>query len=167
MIEVERKYLVKNNSYKMQAQRAGLIVQGYLGDNPLSETRIAIRDNHGWLFIKAKGTLSRFEWQQEIPLYEAQELLKFCPNIIRKVRYIVYHMGNKWEIDEFLGENEGFAINLDAVAYFNDEFVRFVNDWKMEISTKTYHLLRDYVHCKSKEVELKLNAPNQTESRTY
>ena len=37
MIEVERKYLVKNNSYKMQAQRAGLIVQGYLGDNPLSE----------------------------------------------------------------------------------------------------------------------------------
>lgn len=59
------------------------------------------------------------------------------------------------------------AINLDAVAYFNDEFVRFVNDWKMEISTKTYHLLRDYVHCKSKEVELKLNAPNQTESRTY
>lgn len=149
MIEVERKYLVKNNSYKIQAQRAGLIVQGYLGDNPLSETRIAIRDNHGWLFIKAKGTLSRFEWQQEILLYEAQELLKFCPNIIRKVRYIVYHMGNK------------------SVAYFNDEFVRFVNDWKMEISTKTYHLLRDYVHCKSKEVELKLNAPNQTESRTY
>lgn len=68
MIEVERKYLVKNNSYKMQAQRAGLIVQGYLGDNHLSETRIAIRDNHGWLFIKAKGTLSRSEWQQEIPL---------------------------------------------------------------------------------------------------
>ena len=110
MIEVERKYLVKNNSYKMQAQRAGLIVQGYLGDNPLSETRIAIRDNHGWLFIKAKGTLSRSEWQQEIPLYEAQELLKFCPNVIRKVRYIVYHMGNKWEIDEFLGENEGLVI---------------------------------------------------------
>lgn len=110
MIEVERKYLVKNNSYKMQAQRAGLIVQGYLGDNPLSETRIAIRDNHGWLSIKAKGTLSRFEWQQEIPLYEAQELLKFCPNVIRKVRYIVYHMGNKWEIDEFLGENEGLVI---------------------------------------------------------
>lgn len=65
----------------------------------------------------------------------------------------------------FVEADDGFAINLDAVAYFNDEFVRFVNDWKMEISTKTYHLLR--VHCKSKEVELKLNAPNQTESRTY
>lgn len=48
----------------------------------------------------------------------------------------------------------------------NASKVRFVNDWKMEISTKTYQLLRDYVHCKSKEVELKLNAPNQTESRT-
>ena len=73
MTEIERKYLVKNNSYKMQAQRAGLIVQGYLGDNPLSETRIAIRENKGWLFIKAKGTLSRFEWRQEIPKYEALE----------------------------------------------------------------------------------------------
>ena len=51
MTEIERKYLVKNNSYKMQAQRAGLIVQGYLGDNPLSETRIAIRENKGWLLI--------------------------------------------------------------------------------------------------------------------
>ena len=52
----------------------------------------------------------------------------------------------------FVEADDGFAINLDAVAYFNDEFVRFVNDWKMEISTKTYQLLRDYVHCKSKEV---------------
>ena len=64
----------------------------------------------------------------------------------------------------FVEADDGFAINLDAVAYFNDEFVRFVNDWKMVISTKTHHLLRDYDHCKS---ELKLNAPNQTESRTY
>lgn len=54
MTEIERKYLVKNNSYKVQAQKAGLIIQGYLGDNPLSETRIAIRENKGWLFIKAK-----------------------------------------------------------------------------------------------------------------
>ena len=117
MIEVERKYLVKNNSYKMQAQRAGLIVQGYLGDNPLSETRIAIRDNHGWLFIKAKGTLSRFEWQQEIPLYEAQELLKFCPNIIRKVRYIVYHMGNKWYAEI---QCNGQRINLGSYSEKED-----------------------------------------------
>lgn len=43
MTEIERKYLVKNNSYKVQAQKAGLIIQGCLGDNPLSETRIAIR----------------------------------------------------------------------------------------------------------------------------
>ena len=69
MTEIERKYLVKNNSYKMQAQRAGLIVQGYLGDNPLSETRIAIRENKGWLFIKAKGTLSRFEWRAVCSTY--------------------------------------------------------------------------------------------------
>ena len=38
------------------------------------------------------------------------ELLKLCPNVIRKVRYIVYHKGNKWEIDEFLGDNEGLTI---------------------------------------------------------
>lgn len=60
--EIERKYLVKNDSFKTMAQRAGLIVQGYLGDNDISETRVAIRDNHGWLFVKSKGTLSRNEW---------------------------------------------------------------------------------------------------------
>lgn len=78
-----------------------------------------------------------------------------------------YMQGTSYTFNMLMNTDDGFAINLDAVAYFNDEFVRFVNDWKMEISTKTYHLLRDYVHCKSKEVELKLNAPNQTESRTY
>lgn len=68
----------------------------------------------------------------------------------------------------FVEADDGFAINFRrSLLTSNDEFVRFVNDWKMEISTKTYHLLRDYVHCKSKEVELKLNAPSQTESRTY
>lgn len=130
MTEIERKYLVKNNSYKMQAQRAGLIVQGYLGDNPLSETRIAIRENKGWLFIKAKGTLSRFEWQQEIPKCEALELLKFCPNVIRKVRYTVYHKGNKWEIDEFLGDNEGLTIAECELtqATLNPELPDFVGD---------------------------------------
>lgn len=105
MIEVERKYLVKNNSYKMQAQRAGLIVQGYLGDNPLSETRIAIRDNHGWLFIKAKGTLSRFEWQQEIPLYEAQATLNSpLPDFVGEdTKYYNYNLASNpymnWDDD--------------------------------------------------------------------
>lgn len=132
MTEIERKYLVKNNSYKVQAQKAGLIIQGYLGDNPLSETRIAIRENKGWLFIKAKGTLSR---QQEIPLYEAQELLKFCPNVIRKVRYIVYHMGNKWEIDEFLGEGLVIAECELSQATLNPPLPDFVG----EEDTKYYN----------------------------
>lgn len=65
------------------------------------------------------------------------------------------------------GYMQGTSYTFNMLMNTDDEFVRFVNDWKMEISTKTYHLLRDYVHCKSKEVELKLNAPNQTESRTY
>lgn len=68
----------------------------------------------------------------------------------------------------FVEADDGFAINLDAVAYFNDEFVRFVNDWKMEISTKNLSSTKRLCSLKNlKEVELKLNAPNQTESRTY
>lgn len=110
MVEIERKYLVKDDSYKMLAQKAGLIVQGYLGDNPLSETRVAIRDNHGWLFVKDKNTLKRYEWCQEIPLREAIDLLQLCPNVVRKLRYIVSHEGRKWEVDEFLGDNAGLVI---------------------------------------------------------
>lgn len=108
--EVERKYLVKNNSFKAMAGRAGLIVQGYLGDNDISETRVAIRDNHGWLFVKSKGILSRTEWMQEIPLNEAIDLLKLCPHEVRKVRYIVYYKGHKFEVDEFIGDNDGLVI---------------------------------------------------------
>lgn len=67
----------------------------------------------------------------------------------------------------FVEADDGFAINLDAVAYFNDEFVRFVNDWKMEISTKTYHLLRDYISNKHTECPSQTNASDQTEGRTY
>ncbi len=68
----------------------------------------------------------------------------------------------------FVEADDGFAINLDAVAYFNDEFVRFVNDWKMEISTKNLSSTKRLCSLQNlKEVELKLNAPNQTESRTY
>lgn len=110
MIEIERKYLVKNDSYKLLAQKAGLIVQGYLGNNPLSETRVTIRDNHGWLFVKNKSTLKRYEWCQEIPLGEAIDLLQLCPNVVRKLRYVVSHDGRKWEVDEFLGDNAGLVI---------------------------------------------------------
>ena len=110
MTEIERKYLVKDNSYKLKAGKAGLIVQGYLGNTPISETRVAVRDNHGWLFVKSKGTLSREEWCQEIPVREAIDLLKMCPNVIHKVRYIVCHEGYKWEVDEFIGDNEGLVI---------------------------------------------------------
>lgn len=81
--EVERKYLVKSNSFKTMA---GLIVQGYLGDNDISETRVAIRDNHGWIFVKSKGLLSRDEWMQEIPLSEAIDLLRLCPHEVRKAK---------------------------------------------------------------------------------
>lgn len=60
------------------------------------------------------------------------------------------------------GYMQGTSYTFNMLMNTDNELYR---EW--DISTKTYHLLRDYVHCKSKEVELKLNAPNQTESRTY
>lgn len=72
MTEIERKYLVKNNSYKVQAQKAGLIIQGYLGDNPLSETRIAIRENKGLTIAECE--LTQATLNPELPDFVGDEV---------------------------------------------------------------------------------------------
>ena len=73
-----------------------------------------IRDERGFLTIKGasneSGT-SRYEWEKEIPLCEARELLKLCePGIIDKTRYLVRSGQHVFEVDEFYGENEGLTV---------------------------------------------------------
>ena len=112
--EIERKFLVKNNDFKAQAISKTKIIQGYLSSVPERTVRIRIKGEKGFLTIKGIGNesgVSRYEWEMEIPLAEANQLLKICePGVIDKTRYNVKSVEHTFEIDEFYGENEGLII---------------------------------------------------------
>lgn len=111
--EIERKFLV-TGEYKTEAYAHSRIVQGYICSARGRTVRVRIRDGKGYLTIKgasnASGT-SRYEWEKELPLGEAEELLKLCePGVIDKTRYLVRCGRHTFEVDEFYGENEGLVV---------------------------------------------------------
>ena len=114
MIEIERKFLVVSNDYKKEAQKNNRIVQSFLNTDPFRTVRIRIKEDQGFLTVKGKGNengTTRFEWEREIPLMEAEALLKLAePGVIDKIRHEVPVGKHLFEVDEFFGENEGLVV---------------------------------------------------------
>lgn len=114
MIEIERKYLVKSLDFKNDFSAKHEIAQGYLSSVAERTVRIRIKGEKGFLTIKGIGNetgASRFEWEKEIPVDEAKELLKLCEKgVIEKTRYEVNYENHLIEIDVFHGENDGLII---------------------------------------------------------
>ena len=114
MIEIERKFLVKDNSYKAEAFKSTRIIQGFLNTHKERTVRVRLKGDEGFLTVKgASGTngLSRFEWEKDISKEEAEALLKLCePGIIDKTRYEVKAGNHTFEIDEFHADNDGLVV---------------------------------------------------------
>ena len=113
--EIERKFLVANTSYRSQATTRYEIVQGYLCKDKDRTIRVRIRDARAFLTIKSctgEPGIARYEWEKEIDVADARELIKLCmPGIIENTRYIVPgENGLKWEIDEFHGRLDGLTL---------------------------------------------------------
>ena len=111
-IEIERKFLVLDDSYKSMAIGKHTIEQGYLCKDPDKTVRVRIWDDKGFLTIKSaagQNGFSRFEWEREIDLKDAEELMQLAlPGKIEKTRWIIpVADGLNWEIDEFHGRLEG------------------------------------------------------------
>jgi len=128
MIEIERKFLVTSEAYKKGAFKSSRITQGFLSTDAERIIRIRIKGNLGYLTIKGKSNasgLSRFEWEKEIPLEEAKSLLQLCEKgIIDKVRYEIKVEQHIFEVDKFLGENEGLTIAEVELKSEDQAFVR-------------------------------------------
>lgn len=112
--EIERKFLVKEE-FKKFTTKSYKIAQGFLSTVPERTVRVRIRDDKGFITIKGISNTSgttRFEWEKEIPLVEAENLLTLCePTIIEKIRYIIpANNALFFEVDEFKGENKGLLI---------------------------------------------------------
>lgn len=114
MQEIERKFLVTSEAFKNEAHRRTRIVQGFLNTNPERTVRIRIQGNDGFITVKGKSNksgLSRFEWEKQISQAEAEDLLHLCePGIIEKTRYEISVDSHTFEVDDFMGENEGLIV---------------------------------------------------------
>ena len=126
MLEIERKFIVTSDSYKALAFRSDRIAQGYICREGGNSARVRVRGNKGYITIKGPsldGGLSRFEWEKEIPVDEALELLKLCHDgIIDKTRHLVKCGTHTFEVDEFFGDNEGLTIAEVELGDANEEF---------------------------------------------
>ena len=120
--EIERKFLV-SGEFKSLATSHSRIVQGYISSARGRTVRVRIRDDKGYLTIK--GASSRYEWEKELPLAEAEELMKLCePGIIDKTRYLVRSGKHVFEVDEFYGENEGLVVAEVELESEEESFVK-------------------------------------------
>jgi len=119
-VEIERKFLLTSEDWKENIKSKTAIKQGYLNTDKERTVRVRIRADKGYLTIKGKSnTISRLEFEYEIPFADALELLNLCNKpFIEKQRYEVEYKNHLWEIDVFEGENIGllFAeIELESI----------------------------------------------------
>ena len=109
-VEIERKFLVVGDAWR--SAEAVYYCQGYLNAHKERTVRVRVAGELGFLTIKGetKGA-ARVEFEYEIPLAEAKELLALCEGpLIEKYRRKITHENFVWEVDEFLGENIGLVV---------------------------------------------------------
>lgn len=110
-IEIERKFLVKDDSWKAAAEPGQVCRQGYLCSGGGKTVRVRIIGGRAFLTIKGPTSgISRAEYEYEIPVDDAETMLTLCGDPVEKVRYFVLHAGMQWELDVFSGANEGLVL---------------------------------------------------------
>lgn len=128
MIEIERKFLLKNTSFKNEATESHHIKQGFLSTYKRRTVRVRIQDDKAFLTVKGKSTnngLMRFEWEREIDKQEAENLLDLCKNsIIDKIRYKVKVGNHTYEVDEFFGDNDGLLVAEIELESEDETFIK-------------------------------------------
>lgn len=110
-LEIERKFLVDTRKWN-PTNKGTRLVQAYLSIDPNPTVRIRIAGEKAFLTIKGRSkTISRPEYEYEIPVDEAQEMMNLAiSSPVEKIRYEIIHEGFLWEVDVFSGKNEGLVI---------------------------------------------------------
>ena len=110
-VEIERKFLIRDERWRSEVAAQQVLKQGYLNDDPARSVRVRVAGEQAFLTIKGKGRgISRSEFEYAIPLADAESLLGLCPSLIEKTRYRVPQGKLVWEIDVFEGNNAGLVV---------------------------------------------------------
>ena len=130
--EIERKFLVLDQSYRKKSKRR-LFRQAYIPMEGLNTLRIRIIGKKAYLTVKGKSEgMSRLEFEYSVPLDHAQAMMDgLCHKpFIEKVRHEYRYKGHLWEIDEFMGENEGLIVAEIELSSEDEAFVKpsFIGD---------------------------------------
>lgn len=114
MLEIERKFAVKSTNFLANAKESYKITQGYLNTDKNRTVRVRIKGNKGFITVKGISSadgLSRFEWEKEINIKDAEALLLLCEDfVIDKTRYIIPFDTVVFEVDVFEGANKGLVV---------------------------------------------------------
>ncbi len=116
--ETERKFLLKDSSWRALIHSSAVFRQAYIPTVPGGKhitARVRLAGEKAFLTLKnspaASSSFSRSEFEYSIPVEDAKILLEeFCGKKLEKTRHIVFYGGKKWEIDEFSGENRGLTV---------------------------------------------------------
>lgn len=126
MIEIERKFLITSEDFKKEAFLQNRIKQGYLSSVPERTVRIRTKGDRAFMTVKGisnNSGMSRFEWEKEISIDEATDLLQLCEKgVIDKTRFEVRIGKHIFEIDEFYGDNEGLIMAEIELNSENENF---------------------------------------------
>lgn len=112
-LEIERKYLLHRDKWDNFPKPEGQMYrQGYILKDPDKTIRVRVTETTAFLTIKgASMGFTRTEFEYEIPKEEGIELLdNFAVSELSKIRYEILHVGKLWEVDVFLGDNEGLIV---------------------------------------------------------
>jgi len=124
-VEIERKYLVKNELWRDSVEAQAHIMQGYLANNDNASVRVRVKGDTAFLTVKGitKG-ISRNEYEYAIPVDDAEAMLRELAIFpaIDKVRYSVRSGKHLWDLDLFAGENEGLVMAEVELASEDEEF---------------------------------------------
>lgn len=123
--EIERKFLLQDESWRAQARCSMRIRQGYIIGSAKASVRVRVSGDSAWLTVKsATEGVSRAEFNYEIPASDAEQLIDtLCARpLIEKTRHFVDHGGRCWEIDVFEGDNAGLVVAEVELASEDERF---------------------------------------------
>jgi adenylate cyclase len=126
-IEIERKFLLRNEGWRTMVQQRTLLRQGYLANTTRCSVRVRLAGDAGWLSVKAMTPgIARAEYEVAISAADAGAMLEqLCEGaLIEKWRHLVVYENHQWDIDEFLGENAGLVVAEIELASEKDQFAR-------------------------------------------
>lgn len=122
-IEIEKKFIVKNDNWKNFVTNKFICKQAYLSENNQITTRIRITPNNGYITIKGpQKNISRLEFEYQIPINDAEHLFSLCSHRIFKTRYILNHYNDAWVVDVFEKNHLGLIIAEIELKSENQKF---------------------------------------------